>query len=46
MNAYKIYTSLELSDKMPKFPFGFVDGILLALFPPLWRFVMNPFVDQ
>jgi hypothetical protein len=46
MNAYKIFTSLELTEKMPKFPFGFGDGFNIALIPPLWYFIMNPFVDQ
>lgn len=46
MNAYKIFTTLELTDRMPRFPFPFMHGALIALFPPLWFYVMNPFVDE
>lgn len=46
MNAYKIYTSMELTDQMPRFPFNFIEGSFLALFPPLWFFMMNPYVDE
>jgi hypothetical protein len=46
MNAYKIYTTLELTDKMPRFPFNFVEGAFIALIPPLWFYVMNPYVDE
>jgi hypothetical protein len=30
---------------MPKFPFSFLEGIIMSLFPPLWYYIMNPFVD-
>lgn len=46
MNAYKIYPTLDLTPKMPLFPFNFVDGVLMATFPPLWYAVMNPLVDE
>ena len=46
MNAYKVYTTLELTDKMPKFPFSFLDGSLYGLIPPLWYYIMNPYVDE
>lgn len=46
INAYKIYTTMELTDKMPKFPFNFFEGSFLALVPPLWYYVMNPYVDE
>ena len=46
MNAYKIFTTLELSEKMPRFPFSFIEGVYLAIIPPLWYYIMNPFVDE
>lgn len=46
MNAYKIFTTLELTDKMPRFPFNFFEGGLISLFPPLWYYIMNPYVDE
>lgn len=46
MNAYKVYTTLDLSSKMPKFPFDFVEGAYIAMIPPLWKYVMNPYVDE
>lgn len=46
MNAYKVFTTLELTDKMPRFPFPFMHGALLALFTHLWYYIMNPFVDE
>lgn len=46
MNAYKVYTTMELNDKMPKFPFRFLDATLIALTPPLWYYIANPYVDE
>ena len=46
MNAYKVFTTLELTEKMPKFPFDFPTGSLIGLIPPLWHFAMNPYVDE
>lgn len=31
---------------MPRFPFNFVDAALLTLIPPLWYYMINPFVDE
>lgn len=31
---------------MPKFPMSFQDGINMALIPPLWFYIMNPYVDE
>jgi alkane 1-monooxygenase len=45
MNAYKYFTTLELTDKMPRFPFTFGEGFYLASISPLWYYIMNPFVD-
>lgn len=45
MNAYKVYPTLDLTDKMPQFPFDFVTGMILCLIPPLWWHIMNPLVD-
>lgn len=46
MNAYKFNSTLELTAKMPRFPFSFNEGAYIALTPPLWYFVMNPYVDE
>jgi alkane 1-monooxygenase len=46
MNAYKIFTTLELTEKMPKFPFNFLEGAFIAIIPPLWYHIMNPYVDE
>ncbi len=46
MNAYKMYTTLDLTKKMPKFPFSFLDGAMLSLFPKIWYHIMNPLVDE
>lgn len=45
MNAYKIYSSLELNDKMAIYPFDFLTAIFIAFVPPLWYKVSNPLVD-
>ena len=31
---------------MPQLPFDFMTAVGLGLFPPLWRHIMNPLVDQ
>ncbi len=31
---------------MPRFRFSFFQGMFLALIPPLWYYVMNPYVDE
>ena len=46
MNAYKIFTSLDLSEKMPLFPFSFMHGMMWCLLPQKWFKVMNPLVDK
>jgi alkane 1-monooxygenase len=46
MNAYKYFTTLELTEKMPKFPITFYEGTFLALIPPLWYYLMDPYVDE
>lgn len=46
MNAYKIYPTLDLTEKMPQFPFDFVSAILMATVPPLWTWLVNPLVDE
>jgi H+/gluconate symporter-like permease len=45
MNAYKYYTTLDLNEKMPKFPVTFGEAFYLSL-TPLWYYIMNPFVDE
>jgi alkane 1-monooxygenase len=40
------YQSLRLDPAAPELPFGFAGSILLALFPPLWRKIMDPRVDR
>ena len=44
MNAYKIYSTVELTDKMPKIPFSVFEAFLIATIPPLWYKIMNPYV--
>lgn len=46
MNAYKFFTTMELTPTMPKFPMSFQEGIFMAMIPPLWFYVMNPYVDE
>ncbi len=40
------YQQLRLDPQAPELPYGFAGSILLALFPPLWRRVMDPRVDD
>ncbi|MEI9985672.1 MAG: alkane 1-monooxygenase [Aliidongia sp.] len=40
------YQYLRLDPTAPELPFGFAGSILLALFPPLWRRIMDPKVDH
>ena len=46
MNAYKIYTTLDLNEKMPQFPFDFMHGMIWCLHPKGWFSTMNPLVDK
>jgi alkane 1-monooxygenase len=46
MNAYKYFSTLELNDKMPKFPITFNEGLYLSFISPLWYYLMNPFVAE
>ena len=46
MNAYKIYSTLDLTDKMPQLPICFVEAVFLCLVPPLWKSLFNPLVDE
>lgn len=46
MNAYKIFTTLDLNDKMPLFPFDFMHGMIWCLNPKGWFSIMNPLVDK
>lgn len=46
MNAYKVYSTLDLNEKMPMFPFSFLNGIILCLAPSKWYKMMNPLVDK
>jgi hypothetical protein len=45
MNAYKYFTTLDLNEKMPKFPVTFNEAFYLSV-TPLWYYIMNPFVDE
>lgn len=45
MNAYKTYSTLELTEVMPLFPFDFIQAVLFSLIPPLWWAVADPLVD-
>lgn len=46
MNAYKLYNTLDLTDKMPQFPFDFLIGALVAWLPFAWMWAVNPLVDE
>ncbi len=46
MNAYKVFSSLELNGKMPLFPFSFPEGIVTAWFPTFWYKAANHLVDR
>ena len=39
------YQQLSKIDATPELPFGYAGSILLALFPPLWRHVMDREID-
>jgi len=39
------YQSLEAMAEGPELPTGYAGAILMALFPPLWRAVMDPRLD-
>ncbi len=41
----RAYQSLEGMEEGPELPTGYAGAILLALFPPLWRAVMDPKLD-
>ena len=45
MNAYKIFTSLDLNEKMPLFPFDFFHAMFWAAIPQAWFSIANPLVD-
>ena len=40
--AYKKYQILDDYPDNPQLPFGYPTGILLALLPPVWFYIMNP----
>ena len=46
MNAYKIYSSLELNDKMPQYPFTFPQAVGASWFPFIWYKIADPLVDK
>ena len=46
LNAYKVFTTLDLTKEMPVFPFGFYEGMYMCVLPPLWYYVMDPYVDE
>ena len=46
LNAYKMYSALDMTDTMPIFPFGMYEAAYFAFIPPLWNYVMNPYVDK
>ncbi|WP_433562766.1 alkane 1-monooxygenase [Nocardia sp. CA-151230] len=41
-NPGRRYQTLRSSEEAPQLPAGYATMILLALFPPLWRYVMDP----
>ena len=46
MNAYKLYSTLDLTEKMPRMPTDFNTANLFAPIHPLWYKMMNPYVDN
>lgn len=46
MNAYKIYSTLDLNDKMPQYPFTFVQAVAACWIPWLWYKIADPLVDK
>ena len=45
-NGYKPYQTLCTYDDAPQLPHGYSLMILLSLFPPLYKAIMDPFVDS
>ena len=45
MNAYKMFPTMELTQKMLKFPFDFGNAMVIATIPQLWESIANPLVD-
>lgn len=41
-NPGRRYQTLRSSEAAPQLPAGYATMILLALFPPLWRYIMDP----
>ncbi|MBL1076244.1 alkane 1-monooxygenase [Nocardia sp. 2] len=41
-NPGRRYQTLRSSEEAPQLPAGYATMIVLALFPPLWRYVMDP----
>ncbi|WP_040811898.1 alkane 1-monooxygenase [Nocardia concava] len=41
-NPGRRYQTLRSSETAPQLPAGYATMILLALFPPLWRYIMDP----
>lgn len=46
MNAGRPYTALRHIPDSPQLPYGYAAMIVIAMFPPLWRRVMDPRVSQ
>jgi alkane 1-monooxygenase len=45
-NAARRYQLLRHFDESPQLPFGYATMVVLALVPPLWRWVMDPRVAE
>jgi alkane 1-monooxygenase len=45
-NAGRRYQSLRHFEESPQLPAGYEAMILLALFPPIWKKIMNPKLEQ
>ena len=37
---------MEINDKMPQYPFSFVDAVAVCWFPSIWYRIANPLVDK
>jgi alkane 1-monooxygenase len=44
-HSYRPYQILRSFDVSPQLPFGYETCIILAMVPPLWRKVINPYVE-
>ena len=44
-NSYKPYQILESLPESPVLPYGYTVCLILSLFPPIWKKVINPYAE-